>query len=212
MFWPLVLHLGSHIPKDLGDPLSQAWQLAWGGHALVHQPLDYFQSNQFWPGKDTLALSDALVGYAPLAVPGEGLKAAVARYDVVFLLANALAFAGAFLLARELGLGPAAACVAGAAFAYSPWRLEQGGHMHILSSGAIPLALALLIAGYRRGSGGLVYAGWVAVAWQVSIGFSLGLPLLLVVAGGGPPAWGGLRRPPGARPAAAPRPPTPAVA
>src|SRR4051812_19260685 len=88
MFWPLVLHLGSELPKDLGDPLSQAWQLAWGGHALVHQPLDFFQSNQFWPGKDTLALSDALVGYAPLAVPGEGVKAAVARYDVVFLLAT----------------------------------------------------------------------------------------------------------------------------
>jgi hypothetical protein len=203
MFWPLVLHLGSELPKDLGDPLSQAWQLAWGGHALVHQPLDYFQSNQFWPGKDTLALSDALVGYAPLAVPGEGVKAAVARYDVVFLLANALAFAGAFLLARELGLGAAAACVAGAAFAYSPWRLEQGGHMHILSSGAIPLALALLIAGYRRGRGGLVYAGWAAVAWQVSIGFSLGLPLLLFIAIGAPLAWWRLGRPAVARRATA---------
>ena len=80
-----------------------------------------------------------MVGYAPLALPGSGVEAAVARYDVIFLLANAMAFAGAFVLARELGLGPAAACVAGAAFAYSPWRLEQGGHLHILSSGAIPL-------------------------------------------------------------------------
>jgi hypothetical protein len=195
MFWPLVLHLGSDIPKDLGDPLAQAWQLAWGGHALVAQPLDFFQSNQFWPGRDTLALSDALVGYAPLAIPGHGVDAAVARYDVVFLLANALAFAGAFMLARELGLGPAAACVAGAAFAYSPWRLEQGGHLHILSSGAIPLAITLLIAGYRRGRGGLVFAGWAVVAWQVSIGFSLGLPLLLVLAAGATLAWWRLGRP-----------------
>src|SRR4051812_14886280 len=198
MFWPLVLHLGSELPKDLGDPLSQAWQLAWGGHALVHQPLDFFQSNQFWPGKDTLALSDALVGYAPLAVPGEGVKAAVARYDVVFLLANALAFAGAFLLARELGLGAAAACVAGAAFAYSPWRLEQGGHMHILSSGAIPLALALLVAGYRRGRGGLVYAGWAAVAGQGPRRVSPGPPPLLFPPVGPPPSWWVLRPPPGA--------------
>jgi len=195
MFWPLVLHLGSDVPKDLGDPLAQAWQLAWGGHALVDQPLHFFQSNQFWPARDTLALSDALVGYAPLAIPGRGVQAAVARYDVVFLLANALAFAGAFVLARELGLRPAAACVAGAAFAYSPWRLEQGGHLHILSSGAIPLALALLIAGYRRGRGGLVYAGWALVAWQVSIGFSLGLPLLLAVALGAAFLWWRLGRP-----------------
>jgi hypothetical protein len=64
MTWPLVLHLGHNIPKDLTDPLPQAWQVAWGGHALIHQPLSFFQSNQFWPLKDTLAFSDALLGYA----------------------------------------------------------------------------------------------------------------------------------------------------
>jgi hypothetical protein len=195
MFWPLVLHLGDEIPKDLGDPLSQAWQLAWGGHALVHQPLHFFQSNQFWPGHDTLALSDALVGYAPISLVGGGVDAAVARYGVVFLLASALAFAGAYALARELGLRPAAACVAGAAFAYSPWRLEQGGHLHILSSGAIPLSLALLVAGYRRDRPWLVYAGWLVAAWQVSIGFSLGLPFLVFLAVGGPLVWLLLGRP-----------------
>ena len=34
MHWPLLLHLGETIPKDLGDPLPQSWQVAWGGHAL----------------------------------------------------------------------------------------------------------------------------------------------------------------------------------
>lgn len=184
MFWPLVLHLGTDIPKDLGDPLAQAWQLAWGGHALVHQPLDFFQSNQFWPLPDTLAFSDALVGYAPAAVPGTGVEAAVARYGVLFLVAGALAFAAAYLLARELGVRPAAAVLAGAAFAYAPWRLEQGGHLHILSSGGIPLSVFLLVRGYRRGSVGTVIAGWAVAAWQVSIGFSLGLPFLYVLAAG----------------------------
>ncbi|MCW3016655.1 MAG: hypothetical protein JWO02_3747 [Solirubrobacterales bacterium] len=183
MFWPLALHTGSQLPKDLGDPLAQAWQLAWGGHALVHQPGSFFQSNQFWPLRDTLAFSDALVGYAPLATLGHGPSAAVARYDVLFLVASALAFAGAYLLARELGVGVAGALVAGAAFAYAPWRLEQGGHLHILSSGAIPLALFLMLRGYRRGSWALIVGGWAAIAWQVSIGFSLGLPLLVVLTG-----------------------------
>ena len=44
MHWPLVLNLGDAIPKDLGDPLPQSWQIAWGGHALAHQPLELFQS------------------------------------------------------------------------------------------------------------------------------------------------------------------------
>jgi hypothetical protein len=182
MFWPLVLHLDTDVPKDLGDPLSQAWQLAWGGHALIHQPLSFYQANQFWPAHDTLAFSDALVGYAPLsALFGSGVGAALTRYNVIFLGASALAFMGAYLLVRELGVRPAAAAVAGAAFAYAPWRLGQGGHLHILSSGGIALSLFLLLRGYRRGSPATVVAGWAVAAWQVAIGFSLGLPYLLVL-------------------------------
>ena len=77
MTWPLVLNLGTDIPRDIGDPLAEAWQPAWGGHALVHQPLHFFQSNQFWPLHDTLAFSDALVGYAPAGLFGSGPHAAV---------------------------------------------------------------------------------------------------------------------------------------
>lgn len=197
MHWPLVLHLGEDVPKDLGDPLSQAWQVAWGGHALATQPLEYFQSNQFWPLRDSLAFSDALIGYAPAGVVGEGFAAAIARYDVLFLFAYALAFAGAHLLGRELGLGRLPAAMAGAAYAYAPWRLEQDGHMHVISSGGIPLSLFLLVRGYRRGRPGLVVAGWAVAAWQLSIGFSLGLQVayLLGVLGAGWALWWLRRRP-----------------
>jgi hypothetical protein len=181
-FWPLILNLGSVIPLDLGDPLPQAWQIAWDGHALLTQPLSFFQSNQFWPLNDTLAFSDALIGYTPAGMIGSGPEAAVARYDLLFLFAFALCFFGAYLLARELGAPPWAALVAGAAFAYAPWRLEQGGHLHVISSGGIPIALALLLRGYRRQSGGLILGGWAVAAWQLSLGFSLGLPLVYLLA------------------------------
>jgi hypothetical protein len=176
MTWPLVLHLGESIPKDLTDPLPQAWQVAWGGHALVHQPLSFFQSNQFWPLEDTLAFSDALVGYAPAGLIGSGPEAAVARYDILFVLSYALCFVGTYLLARELGLGPVGAAVAGAAFAFAPFRLEQDRHMQVISSGGIPLAFALALRGYRLGRAGWVFAGFVVAAWQFSIGPTLGLP------------------------------------
>jgi hypothetical protein len=182
MNWPLVFHLGTDVPKDLGDPLVQAWQVAWDGHALAHQPLDFFQSNQFWPLDDTLAFSDALIGYAPAGLLGSGAKAAYVRYDVLFLFAYALAFAGAYLLARELGIGPAGAAVAGAAFAFAPFRLEQDGHMHVISSGGIPLALALGLRGYRLRRAGVVFAGWAVATWQLSLGFTLGVPLAYLIA------------------------------
>jgi hypothetical protein len=196
MHWPLPLHVGSDVPRDLGDPLAQAWQVAWDGHALAHQPLDWFQANIFWPLRDSLAFSDALVGYAPAGAVGSGPHAAIVRYDLLFLFAYALAFLGAWLLARELGAGRGGALVAGAAFAYAPWRLEQDGHLHVLSSGAIPLALALLVRGYRRGAPWTVLAGWAVAAWQVSLGFSLGIPFgyLLAALALGAAGWALRRR------------------
>jgi hypothetical protein len=176
MHWPLILHPGQTIPKDLGDPLAQAYQMAWDGHALAHQPLHFFDANQFWPFADTLAFSDALIGYAPAGLIGDGPHAAVVRYDLMFLLAYALAFAGAYLLARELGLGPGGAAVAGAAFAFAPFRLEQDGHMQVISSGGIPLALAFGVRGYRLRRPWWVVAGWVVATWQLLLGFTLGLP------------------------------------
>ncbi|MFP5361409.1 MAG: hypothetical protein ACLGI5_01615 [Thermoleophilia bacterium] len=182
MHWPLPLHMGRDIAQDLGDPLVQAWQVAWDGHALRAQPTELFQANTFWPLPDSLAISDALVGYAPAGLIGSGTRAAVARYDALFLFAYALCFLGAWLLARELGVNRAGAAVAGLAFAYAPWRLEQEGHMHVISSGGIPLALFLLLRGYRRDRAATILAGWLVATWQFSLGFTLGLMVFYLLA------------------------------
>jgi hypothetical protein len=173
--WPLAAHLRSVIPHDAGDPLAQVWVAAWGGHAALHQPLSLFSANTFWPEGPSYAFSDDLLGYLPAGLVGSGPVAALARYNLLFLFAYALAFAGAALLAREIGARPAAAAVAGAAFAWAPWRMSHNGHLNILSTGAIPLALFLLLAGYRRGRGRQIVAGWLVAAWQVSLGFGLGI-------------------------------------
>lgn len=181
MNWSLASRLDRVVTPNLGDPLLQAWQVAWGGHALIHQPLRYFQSNTFWPERDSLAFSDALIGYAPAGLLGRGAKAALVRYNLLVLFTYALAFVGAFLLARELGAGPAA-WVGSAAFAYAPWRLSQNGHLHVISSGGIPLSLFLLLRGYRRRRPGMVLAGWLVATWQLSLGFTLGLQLAYLLA------------------------------
>jgi hypothetical protein len=176
MTWPLVIHLGDVVPRDIGDPLAEAWQPAWGGHALLHQPLDFFDSNRFWPIDDSLAFGDALIGYAPAGIIGSGPHAALVRYDLLFIFAYALAFFGAYLLARELGLGPAGAVVAGAAFAFAPFRLEQDGHMQVISSGGIPLSIAFAVRAVRLRNPWWLIVAWLVAAWQVSLGFVLGLP------------------------------------
>src|SRR5205807_4325495 len=115
---PLVLHLPSRIAPDLGDPVRTAWEVAWVGHAIQHNPLHIFDANAFYPHPLSLAFSDSLLGYGPAALFGSGTVAALVRYNLLFLFAWSLCFLGAYLLARELGLGRLAASAAGAAFAY----------------------------------------------------------------------------------------------
>jgi hypothetical protein len=181
--WPVAAHLGTHVAGDLGDPIRTAWQVAWEGHTLTLSSGALFHTNAFWPLPSSLAFSDSLLGYAPAGLVGnQGVTAAVGRYDLLFLFSYALAFVGPYLLARELGAGRVAAVVAGVAFAYAPFRATMNGHLHVLSSGGIPLSLFLLLRGYRRRVAWLVLAGWVVVAWQLSLGFTLGLQLAYLLA------------------------------
>ena len=183
MTWPLLIHLGTVVPRDIGDPLAEAWQPAWGGHALLHQPLQFFDANRFWPLTDSLAFGDALIGYAPTGIIGSGPHAAMVRYDLLFIFAYALAFFGAYLLAREIGLSPAGAVVAGAAFAFAPYRLEQDGPLQVISSGGIPLSIAFALRGIRLRRPWWLFWAWVLAVWQVSIGWVLGLPFAYGIGG-----------------------------
>ncbi|GGL98502.1 hypothetical protein [Micromonospora yangpuensis] len=192
MTWPTLRHPASTIPQDTGDPTLQAWQVAWGGHALLTEPWNLWHSNTFFPERYTYAYSDTLLGYAPFGMFGAGPEAAVVRYNLLYVLVHALAFFGAYVLCRQLGAGRAGAAVAGAAFGYAPWKLAQAGHLHVLSMGGIALALAMLARGHgwslrdgyrpERARPGWAVAGWLTAAWQVSIGFGIGLPFVYVLA------------------------------
>jgi hypothetical protein len=185
MSWPLLLHLRSRISPDLGDPVRTAWQIAWVGHAMLHDPLHLFDSNAFYPHPLSLAFSDSLLGYGPMGFFGSGTLAALLRYNLIFLLTWSLCFVGAYLLARELGVRRIGATVAGVAFAYAPYRATEAGHFQVISSGGIPLALFLLLRGYRRRSRALVLTGWLVSAWQLSLGWTLGLVVRLPACGAG---------------------------
>lgn len=207
--WPTLRDITRTIPQDIGDPTLQAWQMAWGGHALLTNPLQLWHSNTFYPEPYTYAYSDTLLGYAPFAMIGEGPVAALVRYNIVYVLVHALAFVGAYALARQLGGGPVGAAVAGTAFGFAPWKLAQAGHLHVLSIGGIALALAMLARGhgwslrdgYRPGRTrpGWAFAGWLVAAWQMTLGFGVGLPFgyvlaLLCVGAAGGYLWSWRRR------------------
>jgi len=190
--WRTLQYPQYRLPQDTWDPALQAWQVAWSGHILLTNPNQLWQSNAFFPENWSFAFSDTLLGYAPAGMIGLGPEAAVLRYNILFLLAHALATFGAYALARQLGAGRIGSAVAGVSYAYAPWLLAQAGHLHILSNGGIPLALAMLArghgwslrSGYRpdRRRPGWVFAGWLVATWQLSLGFGIGLVFAYVLA------------------------------
>jgi hypothetical protein len=191
MTWPTLRQPTRTIPQDIYDPLLQAWQLAWAGHALLTDPVNLWNGNAFHPEARSYAFSDSLLGYAPFGLLASGPEAAVLRYNVLFVLLHALAFLGGYALLRQLGSRWPGAAVAGAAFGYAPWRLSQAGHMHVLSTGGIALALAMLARGHgwslrhgyrpERVRAGWAAAGWLVAGWQVTLGFGIGLPFVYVL-------------------------------
>jgi hypothetical protein len=192
MTWPTLRYPAYTIPEDIWDPTLEAWMISWGGHAVSTDITNLWNANSFFPEKYSYVFTDTLLGYFPLGMIGSGFTAALVRYNIIYVLLHALAFFGAYALCRQLGSGKTGAAVAGAAFAYAPWRLAQAGHMHVLSTGGIALALAMLARGHgfslRHGyrpetsKPGWALAGWIVAAWQISLGFGIGLPFGYVLA------------------------------
>jgi hypothetical protein len=194
MTWPAALRPADTLPADLGDPALTAWTLAWPGQALTGDPTKLLHANAFFPERFSFAFAETLLGYAPLSLLGSGMTAAIVRYNVLFILAFALASIGAYALVRQLGATRIAAAVAGVAFAYAPWRASQAGHLHVLASGGAVLALAMLARGhglslrdgYRRERTrvGWVVAGWLVAGWQLSVGLGIGVVFGYLLAAG----------------------------
>ena len=141
MTWPLATDL-SHRLASWGDPVFQAWTLAWDLHALRTHPLNIFNANIFYPYRNTLAYSDYLFGQAALIAPllvktGNAILAD----NVSLLLSYALSGFAMYLLVLDLTGSRLAGIVAGFAYAFAPARIAQFEHLHLTSAEWLPLAV-----------------------------------------------------------------------
>ncbi len=114
------------LPRDLGDPLLNCWILAWDISRLPHALSGVWNAPNFFPYHDTLAYSEHLLGVAVLVAPVQWIgRNPVLTYNVAFIFSFVLAGSGMYLLAYGLTGNRVAAAVAGAAFAFCPYRADQ---------------------------------------------------------------------------------------
>jgi F5/8 type C domain-containing protein len=140
--WPLVLHPGSVVPNDLGDPLLNIWLMAWNAR-VVPLTAAWWNTPQFFPIDGTMAFSEHLLGLSVITTPvilssGNPLLG----YNAAFFLSFVLGALSAYFLSYSISGRHDCAFVAGLAFGFAPYRMAQLAHVQVLSAYWMPLALA----------------------------------------------------------------------
>ncbi len=169
--WPLVRHLSSTLPSDLGDPVLETWILWWNAHTL---PLSaaWWNAPMFVPMQGSMALSESLLGLAPLTTPLQWLGlSAVTAHNIAFLLSGPIAALAAYLLATRLTPRRDAAVIAALAFGFTPYRIAQLSHLQVLWACWMPFALVALHDFVSTGKTRSLV--WFAACWMMN-GFTNG--------------------------------------
>ena len=147
--YPLAFRL--HL-MDAGDSAFFAWAIGWERHALFHAPSLLPHGNMFFPLRYTLGMDEPVLGTTLLVLPlALFTDDAVLLHNVARLLTFALSALTAYLLARHLGASEGPSLLAGAAFAFSPVRVDQIAHLSTLGTQWLPLVVLFAFRFFREG-------------------------------------------------------------
>jgi hypothetical protein len=149
MSWPLAAGPASRGVVGRADGDLNVWILAWGAHALLHQPARLFQAPIFHPAPDALAFSENLLVPALIGLPAQ-VGGPVLAYNFVFLLSALGSGLGVQLLVRRGSGDPLAAFAAGALFAAGHHRWVRMAHLHAQVTLFLPFAIWALDRLWQR--------------------------------------------------------------
>lgn len=150
----VLASLTTAVVNDPGDPLLTAAILHWNAHHIPWTEA-WWQLPIFYPTRDVMAFSEHLLGLSVLTAPLDWLTGSpLLTYNVTTLLTFPLSAAAMYLLVFRLTRSGAAACLAGLAFGFAPFRMSHLPHVQMLAAFWAPLALlglhAFIESGRRR--------------------------------------------------------------
>jgi len=141
---PVLAHLTTSLPHDLGDPVLISWVLWWNAR---HVPFTaaWWDAPFFYPLHGMLALSDHRVALSAVSSPMLWLGGTPPlAYNVLLLLSYPLSALSAHLLVWRLTGRHAGGVVAGAIFGFTPYRVLHVEHLELLAAFWLPIALLAL--------------------------------------------------------------------
>jgi hypothetical protein len=142
--FPLVLHLSSVVPHDIGDPLLSTAILWWNAHVLPFTTT-WWSGFAFYPAAGSMAFSDSRLGESLLATPMQWLGCGpVTAYNLTLLATFPLCALAAHWLGFVVTSRHDAAAISGLAYGFCPYRIAHLQHLELLAGFGMPAALAAL--------------------------------------------------------------------
>lgn len=166
--WPLLPQASTAIASDPYDPLLNTTVLWWNA---VTWPFTatWWNAPWFYPAPGVSSFTENLIGISVVASPIYWLTGnPLTAYNLAFFLTWPASALAAYLLVHRLTQRRDAACLAGLAYAFSPYRATELAHVQVLSSYWLPVVL-LGLHGYldtRRRTWLAVFGGaWLLQAF-----------------------------------------------
>ncbi|MFH1454413.1 MAG: hypothetical protein ABIH00_10630 [Armatimonadota bacterium] len=152
MTYPLVLHLPDGVVDLPEDQLLTSWIINWDIKAFLSNPLGIFDTNIFYPEKNTLAYSDTMFTLAFFASPFLYLSGnPLFAHNVLLLFSFVFTFFSMYFMMDYFLKDKAGAAVAGIAFTFTSYTLAHINHLSLIWIGFIPLTVLYLDIYLREG-------------------------------------------------------------
>lgn len=182
--WPLATNPGSLSRNDTHDTVHHEWILAWDAHALATNPLHLFDTNTFYPERDTLAYSDHIIVQGILGAPLIWAGASpVLTYNILLMLGLALTGWSTCLVMTGWTGSRAAGVLSGSLIAFNAMTLTRFAEIqdqYLVFFAPALWALDRLLA-HPRVKHALALAGWFALQ-ALTCGYLLAFVALSLVA------------------------------
>lgn len=189
MTWPLARHpaitvydpgKSALLPEGVFPDIPlNIWIVGWVARTLVTAPWRLFDAPIFHPASHTIALSEHMLGVTPLTVPAYWLGGSPV-FAAQLLLIGGFVLCGMAMaaLVRDWTGSDTAALVAGAIYAFSPWRLVHLVSLQIQPTFYFPLVLLWATRYQRRGRRGDLLLAALMLFAQAACAYSIAYPLV----------------------------------
>jgi hypothetical protein len=159
-FWPLFPDLTHKLYGVEADYEQSVWFIAWIPHALAHGLNPFYTGSILVPTGANLAQNTASPLLGIFTVPLAPLLGAVARTNLLMVLAMPASATSAFVVLRKWEVWLPAAALGGLIYGFSPYMVGQAlGHVELIFIPLLPF-IALTLVSMVRGRGSPKRLGW----------------------------------------------------